>query len=41
MSYSTRKIYTFRPEESASGADPSKDRIVTANVPLLSAYYQV
>ncbi len=38
ISYSIRKVYTFLPEKSIGGQD---DVITTANIPAVSAYYQM
>jgi len=40
ISYKTRKIFTFSPEESCAGCSDIADNVTTLNVPAISAYYQ-
>jgi len=40
ISFRTRKIFRFVPEESCPSCQDTKDNITTINVPLVSAYYQ-
>jgi len=39
ISYKTRKIFTFSPEESCSGCSDVGDNITTLNVPAITAYF--